>query len=215
MTRSIRSITVPNCMSRYLLTHEAMMSVPPVLPPEWNTMARPIPSKHPASTQAMNNKTTYSLNYRNSDDCIIRHTTTADIPRLKEIFAIARRFMAEAGNPNQWTEGYPSEELLQEDIDSGDSYVIVKGDRIVATFVLRGGADPTYDIIYDGKWPNDKPYATIHRIASSGEATGIMHTALQYALTLYDNIAPAPAVILFPLTSTLPSSSEIRITRPS
>lgn len=88
----------------------------------------------------MNNKTTYSLNYRNSDDCIIRHTTTADIPRLKEIFAIARRFMAEAGNPNQWTEGYPSEELLQEDIDSGDSYVIVKGDRIVATFVLRGGA---------------------------------------------------------------------------
>ena len=65
----------------------------------------------------MNNKTTYSLNYRNSDDCIIRHTTTADIPRLKEIFAIARRFMAEAGNPNQWTEGYPSEELLQEDID--------------------------------------------------------------------------------------------------
>ena len=136
----------------------------------------------------MNNKTTYSLNYRNSDDCIIRHTTTADIPRLKEIFAIARRFMAEAGNPNQWTEGYPSEELLQEDIDSGDSYVIVKGDRIVATFVLRGGADPTYDIIYDGKWPNDKPYATIHRIASSGEATGIMHTALQYALTLYDNI---------------------------
>ena len=95
----------------------------------------------------MNNKTTYSLNYRNSDDCIIRHTTTADIPRLKEIFAIARRFMAEAGNPNQWTEGYPSEELLQEDIDSGDSYVIVNGDRIVATFVLRGGADPTYDII--------------------------------------------------------------------
>ena len=58
----------------------------------------------------------------------------------------------------------------------------------MATFVLRGGADPTYDIIYDGKWPNDKPYATIHRIASSGEATGIMHTALQYALTLYDNI---------------------------
>lgn len=136
----------------------------------------------------MNSKTTYSLNYRSSDDCIIRHTTTADIPRLKEIFAIARRFMAEAGNPNQWTEGYPSKELLQEDIDSGDSYVIVKGDRIVATFVLRGGADPTYDIIYDGKWPDDNPYATIHRIASSGEATGIMHTALQYALTHYDNI---------------------------
>ena len=73
-------------------------------------------------------------------------------------------------------------------IPNWGSYVIVKGDRIVATFVLRGGADPTYDIIYNGKWPDDNPYATIHRIASSGEATGIMHTALQYALTLYDNI---------------------------
>lgn len=58
----------------------------------------------------------------------------------------------------------------------------------MATFVLRGGIDPTYNIIYEGKWLNDKPYATIHRIASTGEIKGIMHIAMQFALQQYDNI---------------------------
>lgn len=58
----------------------------------------------------------------------------------------------------------------------------------MATFVLRGGIDPTYNIIYEGKWLNNKPYATIHRIASTGEIKGIMHIAMQFALQQYDNI---------------------------
>ncbi len=118
----------------------------------------------------------------------IRQSSVEDIPHLHEIFAIARRFMAETGNPDQWTEGYPSEELLRNDIESGDSYMCIIEDRIVGTFVLRGGNDPTYDIIYDGEWLNDLPYATIHRIASSGEAKGIMHIAMEFALQRYHNI---------------------------
>ena len=93
----------------------------------------------------------------------IRKSRISDIPRLHEIFAIARNFMVATGNPHQWVEGYPSEELLKKDIESGDSYVCISDDRIVATFVLRGGIDPTYNEIYDGAWLNDKPYATIHR----------------------------------------------------
>jgi len=78
--------------------------------------------------------------------------------------------------------------LLQEDINSGDSYVVINGDRIEATFVLRGGIDPTYNVIYDGAWINDSPYATIHRIASNGEMKGVFHYATQFALQHYDSI---------------------------
>lgn len=127
-------------------------------------------------------------NYILSNDTIIRQTTIADIPKLREIFAIARQFMANTGNPSQWVDGYPSDEQLTQDIESGDSYVVEKNEKVVATFVLRGGIDPTYNIIYEGKWLNDKPYATIHRIASTGEIKGIMHIAMQFAQQQYDNI---------------------------
>lgn len=118
----------------------------------------------------------------------IRKSAPDDIPEMMEIFAAARRFMARTGNPGQWSEDYPGEELLKSDIASGDSHVILSGGRIVATFVLRPGNDPTYDTIYDGNWPDDLPYATIHRIASRGERKGMLHAAMQYALERYSAI---------------------------
>ena len=118
----------------------------------------------------------------------IRKSAPEDIPEMLEIFAAARRFMAGTGNPDQWSEDYPGEELLKSDIASGDSHVILSEGRIVATFVLRPGNDPTYNIIHDGNWPNDLPYATIHRIASRGERKGMLHAAMQYALERYSAI---------------------------
>ena len=118
----------------------------------------------------------------------IRKSAPEDIPEMLEIFTAARRFMAGTGNPDQWSEDYPGEELLKSDIASGDSHVILSEGRIVATFVLRPGNDPTYDTIYDGNWPNNLPYATIHRIASRGERKGMLHAAMQYALERYSAI---------------------------
>lgn len=112
----------------------------------------------------------------------IRRATLADIPEMLRIFASARQFMAQTGNPSQWADNYPSLELLTEDINNQDSYVCLQNDKIVATFVLREGNDPTYDTIYEGAWPSDSPYATIHRIASNGEAKGILHMAVKFAL---------------------------------
>lgn len=119
---------------------------------------------------------------------MIRKTTIADIPRLKEIFARARRFMAETGNPNQWADDYPSDEFLRNDIEKGDSFVYISNNRIVATFVLQAGNDPTYNVIFEGEWPNNNAYATIHRIASSGEQKGVFHKVMEYALQTYSTI---------------------------
>lgn len=119
----------------------------------------------------------------------IRKTRKEDIPRLKQIFATARQFMASNGNPDQWAPSYPNDEQLLNDINNGDSFVVISDSRqIVATLVLHAGIDPTYNTIYEGQWLNDAPYATIHRIASNGEVKGIFRLALQFALNRYDNI---------------------------
>lgn len=118
----------------------------------------------------------------------IRRATERDIPRMKEIFRRARQFMAAQGNPTQWTEGYPDETLIREDIAQGDCFVCQADGETIATFVLRSGDDPTYATIHDGQWPDDRPYATIHRIASSGDRHGIFHHVIRYALTRYDTL---------------------------
>ena len=113
----------------------------------------------------------------------IRQATENDVVALMELFAKARKFMAATGNPNQWAEDYPGDALIREDIAKGDSYVCVRG-----IFFLSIIADPTYTKIYEGKWLNDEPYATIHRIASGGEVKGILHLAMQFALKRYRNV---------------------------
>ena len=43
----------------------------------------------------------------------IRPSQLSDLDRLMEIFDHARKFMASAGNGNQWINGYPQRELLK------------------------------------------------------------------------------------------------------
>ncbi len=98
----------------------------------------------------------------------IRNATYSDIPRLMQIFAEARITMRESGNMNQWPDTYPSEETVSEDIKEGHCYICCEDDgTITGTFACIPGPDPTYAVVYDGEWPDDKPYHVIHRIAAS------------------------------------------------
>lgn len=117
----------------------------------------------------------------------IRKSTARDIDRMLEIYGKAKQFMAENGNTRQWSGPYPSTELLRNDISAGVSYVIESDGRIVGTFAFIIGEDPTYNRI-DGQWTNDKPYGTIHRIASDGSAKGIADCCLAFCAGLTDNI---------------------------
>lgn len=116
------------------------------------------------------------------NDSVIRQASINDLPQLMNIFTKARQHMVSHGNPKQWTNGYPNEQLIREDIESKDCYACLQGNKIVATFVLREGVDPTYEIIEDGTWPNNDPYATIHRIATDGEVKGIVNLSIKFAL---------------------------------
>ena len=118
---------------------------------------------------------------------IIRNSTEKDFSRMMEIYGIARRFMAEHGNPNQWgPTHWPPEDLIHNDIRNGNSYVCVNNDGIVVgTFFFVHGRDiePTYRVIKDGKWLDDSPYGVIHRMAGDGSEKGIGAFCINWAFS--------------------------------
>lgn len=114
-------------------------------------------------------------------DLTIRRAAETDLPRIMEIFEVARRFMCATGNANQWTDGYPRRELVRAGIAAGHCYVCTAaGGAVVATFCFVPGPDPTYAEIRDGSWPDDGPYCVVHRLASDGSVRGVGRRCIEW-----------------------------------
>lgn len=109
----------------------------------------------------------------------VRKAEQTDLPRILEIYASARHFMARTGNPNQWGTTHPPRQQLEQDIRQGDLLVVEDDQGIHGVFFFSLGEDPTYGQIDDGQWHAQRPYGTIHRIASDGSG-GILGTAVAY-----------------------------------
>lgn len=119
----------------------------------------------------------------------IRKSRISDIPFLQEIIAEAKTKMRSSGNLRQWTDGYPSDEILRDDIARGFSYVVEENGRSIATFVLAACEEPTYKKIFGGQWLDDaQPYATIHRIASIAGVHGVLGEVLRWSFGQIGNI---------------------------
>lgn len=112
----------------------------------------------------------------------VRAATTAELPELMQLYTNARAFMQTHGNPTQWHAGYPGEARLAAEIERGVCHVVMGKGAIQAVFCLIPGDDPTYHHIEDGAWPEDVPYATIHRLASAGHVGGIGRLCVQWCL---------------------------------
>lgn len=109
-----------------------------------------------------------------TDRRTVRPAVVTDIPAIMTVMDAARRIMRSSGNMNQWTGGYPSEEIVKDDIASGYGHVVADEGAIVGYFAWIPSPEPTYNIIYSGRWTEpDGPYHVIHRIASIPDAHGV------------------------------------------
>lgn len=112
----------------------------------------------------------------------IRIANSEDLDDLVRIYAAARRYMAEHGNPHQWGDGRPTPEEIANSVKEGACRVGVdEDDRAHFSFTIYSEEDPTYQRIYDGAWLNDEPYVTIHRVASDGTMKGVFSSVLTRA----------------------------------
>lgn len=118
----------------------------------------------------------------------IRKSTINDLEQILNLYEQARTFMRENGNPGQWGNNYPEVSIVEEDIKEGVSYVCVKDDCIVGTFMYADGPDETYLRIYEGEWINDEPYGVIHRITTSANTRGVATFCLAWCNSQHSNI---------------------------
>ncbi|MEZ7504512.1 N-acetyltransferase family protein [Flavobacterium sp. Arc2] len=132
-----------------------------------------------------------------------RKATTSEIPQIWGILqkAIARR--KEDGS-NQWQDGYPNPDVIENDIDKNAGYVLTEGDSILGYCALLINDEPEYQKI-EGKWLTNDDFVVFHRVAISekhlgkGLAKKLMNLIADFAIsnniyslkadTNYDNFA--------------------------
>lgn len=114
-------------------------------------------------------------------------TKEEDLSAVMAIYDKARLFMRQTGNLHQWNNGYPTREIIKEDIALKQSYIIKKNNTILAVFTFINGHDDTYDYI-EGSWLNDEKYGVIHRIGSNQIEKGMLKVAIDYCLQFVNNL---------------------------
>lgn len=103
---------------------------------------------------------------------IFRKTRVEDIPEIMVMIDQAKAYMKENGI-NQWQNGYPNAQSIQNDIDHDYSYVMEADGKVVGTMAVIFDGEPTYDKIYDGSWKTtEEPYAAVHRVAVDAQCKG-------------------------------------------
>ncbi len=118
----------------------------------------------------------------------IRHTLPGDLDTVMAIYEHARQYMRQHGNQNQWINGYPSRDLIAEDIKEKRSYVCVDEGQVVGVFCFTIGIDSTYVEIYEGDWLDNEPYGVVHRIATASHRNGVASYCLSWCYGQHPNI---------------------------
>lgn len=97
----------------------------------------------------------------------IRLSSLSDVPRIIEIINDAKTLLKSL-DIDQWQNGYPNAEQVENDIKNGESYVVINDDNlIIATSMFTLRKEPTYATVIDGNWlvSEDEIYGVIHRMA--------------------------------------------------
>lgn len=94
---------------------------------------------------------------------MIRRGTLADIKKCKSIAQACGNELRSLGI-DQWTEEYPSEEILIQDIEKNELFVLEIDQEVIGMIVLNEVQDPEYAFI---EWtpPKDSKNLVVHRLA--------------------------------------------------
>lgn len=99
-----------------------------------------------------------------------RKALYSDKEKIWEILqqAIERR---KSEGSNQWQDGYPNPETIENDIEKSFGFVLESDNKILAYAAVIFEIEPAYENI-EGKWLSNSKYAVVHRVAVSDQAKG-------------------------------------------
>ncbi len=100
-----------------------------------------------------------------------RKANKKDLDRVMQIISDARTRIGKLGI-DQWQYGYPTRDIVKEDMVLERFYVGEEEGEILSVFVIVDDGEPTYETIYEGSWltGDEDKYIAVHRIAVSGNA---------------------------------------------
>jgi len=120
---------------------------------------------------------------------VIRSAEAGDLAAIMKVVEAAKKIMRASGNLHQWIAGYPSEQVIEEDIERGSGYVMEQEDRVVAYFAFVPSPEPTYAKIYDGQWlDSEQPYHVVHRMASYPDVHQVFRDVMDFCFSVDKNI---------------------------
>ena len=96
--------------------------------------------------------------------------TLDDIPQIWIILqqAILRR---KNDGSNQWQDGYPNQNIIENDIQNDVGYVLTISEICVGYIAILINDEPAYDTI-NGQWLTNSDFIVVHRLAISDEFIG-------------------------------------------
>ena len=101
----------------------------------------------------------------------IQLSTFEDIPAIIAIINDAKEYLA-SQKIDQWQNGYPNADQVENDIKNTESYVVVNDeDAVIATAMFTLRKEPTYKKVIDGHWivNENNTYGVVHRMAIKKE----------------------------------------------
>lgn len=110
------------------------------------------------------------------------------VPAIQEEIAVYCRIINEAKDFQrsqgfvQWTDDYPNEGIILEDIKSKKGFAVKTGNETAAYLCIDFAGEPAYNHIV-GKWNSEQPYAVVHRMAldSKFRNRGLSHRVFSLA----------------------------------
>lgn len=102
---------------------------------------------------------------------MFRKAKLDDVNQIMKIIAQAQEYLKLQGI-DQWQNGYPNKEVIENDIKNDASYVVEEDGKVIAIAMISFDGEKDYDKIYDGKWISNSDFLVIHRVAVDNDYKG-------------------------------------------
>jgi GNAT superfamily N-acetyltransferase len=101
------------------------------------------------------------------------HFRKARMSEASQIWEILQHAILRRRNDGstQWQDGYPNLQVVHNDIEKGQGFVLVQGETVIGYSAVLINDEPAYDKI-EGKWLTTDDFVVIHRVAISEDYLG-------------------------------------------